>query len=153
MKLTAQAVFYAVAVVCLLGAAAGAVAQDLPVGSGTNLSSVMFFDPPNEQLVKMRLTGAEMTPLPGAKYEVKELKIEWFGMDGQVRAVAETPQCVYARFGGTANSPGHLALSLDEGRIRTQGDGFLWRQDETSLTISNRVHTVIKMGNAKVPTL
>jgi hypothetical protein len=126
--------------------------QFFPTGSGTNLSSVEYFGPPNEQQVKLRLTGAEMTSLPGTLYEVKKLKIEQFGTNGVLESVAEAPECTYAPLDGIASSPGHLEMSLGEGKIHVQGEGFLWQQNDMSLVISNQQHTVIKMGTWKLPT-
>ena len=41
------------------------LAQLMPVSSGTNFSTVVYCDPPYEQQVKARLSGAEMVSLPG----------------------------------------------------------------------------------------
>jgi len=128
-------------------------AQLVPVGSGTNLSSVMYCDPPHDQQVKMRLTGAEMSPLPNATYDVKKLEIQQFSASGTLEAVARAPQCLYAPMDGQASSAGHLDLTLGGGKIHLQGEGFLWQQNESRLIISNRVSTVIKMGSWNVPTL
>lgn len=135
--------------------AANAFAQVLPagtVGSATNISSVMYFEPPHEQAVKMRLTSAEMAPLPGAMYDVKKLKIESFFVDGKLEGVAEAPRCTYAPQDLIASSSGPLQLSLRDGKIRTQGEGFLWQGGESSLYISNKVHTVIRVGDWKLIT-
>jgi hypothetical protein len=51
---------------------------------------------------------------------------------------------------GIASSPGHLELQSGDGNMDTTGDGFLWRQSDYSLTISNNVHTVIKTGFFKL---
>ncbi len=125
----------------------------VPMGSGSKLSSVKYCDPPNEQQIDIRLTGAEMAPLAGTlygMYGIKELKIEKFRSNGTVEAVAEAPQCVYAPMDGVASSTGHLDLTLGNGKIHLQGEGFLWIQNESRLTISNQVSTVIKMGNWKL---
>jgi hypothetical protein len=123
-----------------------------PVGSGTNVTSVMYFDPPNEQQIKVRLSGAEMSSLPGAMYDVKKLKIERFGEDGKLQAVAVAPECIYAPMDGVANSDGPLELTMEDGKMRLQGQGFQWQQEQSLLVISNRVHTIIKMGNWKLTT-
>ena len=65
----------------------------------------------------------------------------------------EAPQCVYAPLDGVANSAGHMELRSGDGRFRVDGDGFLWQQNESSLNISNHVHTLIKMGAWKLTTL
>ena len=149
----AKKLFFAAAALSFLLLAAEARAQLLPMGSGTNLSSVMYFEPPYEQQVEVRLSGTEMSPLPGvALYDVKKLKIEEYGKDGKLQAVAQTPDCVYAPLDGVASSPGHLDLSLDGGKIHLQGEGFLWQRNDQLLIVSNQVHTVIKMGTWKLTT-
>jgi hypothetical protein len=37
-----------------------------------------------------------------------------------------------------------LQLQTRRRKIRVEGDGFLWRQDDSLLTISNHVQTVIE---------
>ena len=137
--------FFAMAAAFLL-AAAGARAQLPPAGYITNFSSVVYYEPPNDQQVKMRLSGAEAASLPGALVDLKKMKVEKFDPGGKLEAVVEAPQCFYSLLDGVANSAGHLELKSGDGkfRIRTEGDGFLWQQNEQSLTISNHVHTVIE---------
>lgn len=155
MKSCANRVFFAAVATLPLLAAVNGWAQALPVGvvgSGTNLSSVMYFEPPNEQLMKMRLTGAGMSPLPGAMYDVRQLKIEKFDLGGKLEAVVQAPRCIYAPLDEVASSSGHLDLTLGNGKIHLQGEGFLWQQSESRLTISNQVSTVIKMGTWQLTT-
>jgi hypothetical protein len=60
----------AAACICLVPAAR---AQSLPLdalGAATNFSSVTYFESPNAQQVKARLTSAEATPLPGAMFDL-----------------------------------------------------------------------------------
>ena len=111
----------------------------------TDFTSEQYFEAPNEQLVKLRLSGASAEPLPGGLLEVKRLKIEEFNTNSMLRAVVRAPQCTFAPLDGVASSAGHLELQSGDGKFRVEGDGFLWRQNESSLTISNRVRTVIEM--------
>jgi hypothetical protein len=147
-------IFALAALAFLAGLAAADVTAQLPtagsgasLGAGTNLSSVMYFEPPNDQRVEMRLSGAQMTPLTGlALYDVKKLKIEKYNVDGKLEAVVEAPDCTYAQLDGVASSPGPLDLTLDGGKIHLQGEGFLWQQADSTLVVSNQVRTTIKMG-------
>jgi hypothetical protein len=59
------------------------------------------------------------------------------------------PECVYDTMNATANSSGHLQLASGDGKFRVEGDGFLWQRNAQSLTISNRVQTVIENKAAK----
>jgi hypothetical protein len=121
-------------------------AQQIPSGHATDFTSNTYYEPPHEQQVKVRMSGAEASPLPGGLLDVKQLRIELYGVDGKLEAVLRAPQCTYALLDGQASSAGHLEMQTGDGRIRTEGDGFLWRQSDNSLTISNNVFTVIKTG-------
>jgi len=120
-------------------------AQQLPVGHATDFTSNQYFEPPNERLVKMKLSGAEALPLPGGLLDIRQLRVETFTLDGQTQVVVRAPQCNYSPFDGVANSAGHMELQSGDGKIHVQGEGFLWRQTRSSLTISNHVHTLIDM--------
>jgi hypothetical protein len=123
--------------------------QSLPPSSGTIVSAVVYYEPPHEQQMKVRLTGAEMTSLPNAMYDVKKMKIESFGENGMLEAIVEAPQCTYAQLDAVASSPGPLEIRSADGKALTRGNGFLWLQGESKLYISNNVQTVIKMRNSK----
>jgi len=148
MKPGAGKYFFAAAALPVFLAAADARAQleSLPLGYVTNFSSVTYFEPPHEQQVKARLSGAEETPLPGGLLGVKQLQIESFNVAGKLEMVVRAPQCTYALLDHVASSPGHLELQTGDGKFHTEGEGFLWRQNESLLIISNNVHTVIKSG-------
>jgi len=132
--------------VLFLALAAGNHAQQIPNGHATDFTSNTYFEPPNDQKVKVKLSGAEATPLPGGLLDVKQLRIESFNVAGKLEMVVQAPQCTYAVMGGVASSSGHLELQTGDGKFHTEGDGFLWRQNESLLIISNNVHTVIKSG-------
>ena len=50
---------------------------------------------------------------------------------------------------GTASSAGRLQVQYRDGKIRVEGEGFLWRQSDSFLTISNHVSTVIEIRVGK----
>ena len=121
-------------------------AQQVPVGHATDFVSSTYFEPPNEQQVKLKLSGAEALPLPGGLQDIRQLKIETFEVSGKTEMIVQAPQCNYSLFDGVANSSGHMALQTGDGKFHVEGDGFLWRQNDQLLIISNNVHTVIKSG-------
>jgi hypothetical protein len=110
----------------------------------SDFSSVAYFEAPLQQQMKSRLSGAEAQPLAGGLLAIKQLKLETFNTNGSPAMVVEAPECVYDTLNGTANSPGHLQLRTGDGGFRVEGEGFLWRQNDSSLTISNQVRTVIE---------
>jgi hypothetical protein len=148
MKPDVEKYFFAVAAACCW-LAADARAQLPSVGHGTKISTVAYYEPPNDQQVKMRLSSAEASSLPGTLVDLKKMKVEKFRTDGKLEAVVEAPQCIYAPLDGVANSAGHLQLKSGDGNFRVEGDGFLWLQNEQLLTISNHVHTVIERPAGK----
>jgi hypothetical protein len=132
-----------IAGVLLFFAAMENPAQQTPGG----FTSVEYYSTaPNPAQMKSRMSGSEAQPLPGGLLVIKQLKLETFYTNGSPQAIIEAPECIYNTVLNTANSAGHLHLQSGDGKIRTEGDGFLWRQDDSFLTISNHVHTVIETG-------
>lgn len=118
--------------------------------SATKFSSVEYFEAPHQQQMRTRLSGATATPLPGGLVAIQQLKIERFNANGKLDQVVTAPNCVYDTINGTASSPGPLKLQTGDGNYRVTGDGFLWRQSEQSLNISNNVQTVIEAPSEKM---
>ena len=114
------------------------------VQHASNFTSVEYFEPPDQQQMKSRLSGAEAQPQAGGLLLIKQLKLEMFNVDGRTEMIVNAPECVYDTFNGTASSPGHLQLQTGDGKFRVEGEGFLWRQTNSFLTISNSVRTVIE---------
>jgi len=120
-------------------------AQQLPAAHATSFSTDMYYEVPNEDKIKMRLSGSESLPLPGGFLDVKNMKVETYFTNGSVQMLAESPQCTLRYAEGVADSPGHLEMRSGDGKIHVAADGFLLvlKQDAMSLTLSNHVHTVI----------
>lgn len=106
-----------------------------------NFTSVEYYPAPNESQLKTRLSGADVQPLEGGALDIKQLKLEWFTTNGLPQVIVKAPECVYDPNKGEAHSPGKLFVQNGDGKIRIEGDGFLWRQSDSSLTISNNVRT------------
>ena len=114
----------------------------------SNFSSVEYFEPPYENQVKTRLSGGEAQPLAGGLLLVRQLKLENFSESGKLDSVVEAPECLYDRLNLTASSSGHIQLRTGDGKFRVDGDGFLFNQTNSFLTISNNVRTVIENAPA-----
>jgi len=126
--------------------------QQNGVQHASDFTSVEYFEPPHQQQMKSRLSGAEAQPQAGGLLVIKQLKLETFNLTGKPEIVVNAPECVYDTFNHVANSPGHLVAQAGDGKFRVEGDGFLWRQDDSFLTISNHVYTMIKTSAWK-PTM
>jgi hypothetical protein len=107
-------------------------AQQTPGG----FSSVEYYGEPNQTQMKSKLSGGLLV--------IKQLKLETFNTNGSPQAIVGAPECTYDTLHNTASSAGHLQLQSGDGKIRVEGDGFLWRQDDSFLNISNHVRTVIE---------
>ena len=124
-------------------------AQQNTTGHANNFSSVEYFEPPHQTLMKSRLSGAEAQPEPGGLLLITQLKLETFDTNGAPGLIVKAPECVYDTLRGVASSPGHLRLETADASSHVEGDGFLWRQTDSFLTISNNVQTVIEAGPKK----
>lgn len=132
------------AVAALMPAVPRVLAQQLPIAGGaSDFNSVEYFGAPHQQDIKRLFSGAEAQPLPGGLLLVKQVKIEMFDLSGKLQLVAEAPECVYDPVNVVANSPGEVQVRTGDGQLKIQGEGFLWRQNDSIFTISNEVETVI----------
>jgi hypothetical protein len=95
----------------------------------------------NNTQLKLKLSGKKATPAGFGKYLVQQLKLETFEPDGARQVTIEAPECLYDFTERTASSAGELKIELGEGRLFVTGEGFLWKQSQSSLIISNRVET------------
>jgi len=74
---------------------------------------------------------------------VTEAKLQTFRENGDGELVVETPQCVHDRDERSVSSAAPLHAQTADGKFLIEGEGFLWLQTNSSLTVSNRVHTTI----------
>jgi hypothetical protein len=136
--------FILVCVVLFFAAVPNEFAQPAGVGGADDFTSVEYFEAPHAQQIRSRLSGAHALPQTGGLLVIQKFKLEMFAEDGKLEWIVTAPECVYDTMNFTANSAGHLQLQTGDGKIRMDGDGFLWRQNDSFLTISNHVQTVIE---------
>jgi hypothetical protein len=144
------AIWLLLAAVTVFFAAMESRAQSNVLGHASDFTSVEYYPAPNQQQIKSRLSGAEAQPLPGGLLAIKQLKLETFGPDGKSEIVVKAPECLYDQLAGTASSAGRLQVQYQGGKIRVEGEGFLWRQSDSFLTISNRPSTVLEFGAGRM---
>ncbi len=110
-----------------------------------------YYPPPHEAQMKSLLQGAEAQPQPGGKVLITQAKLQTFQETGQREMVVEAPQCLYDMNGRFVDSAGPLQVRTGDGKISIAGEGFLWLQTNSSLVISNRVHTIVHRGLLEAP--
>jgi hypothetical protein len=126
-------------------------AQQIPAGAdATDFSSVEYFDPPHQQQVRSEISGAEAEPIEGGLLRIKQVKLERFEVDGKPQFIVNAPECVYNPMNGEAHSPGEVQMRTGDGELRIDGQGFLWRQSDSYLIISNHVQTIVEKPPAGV---
>jgi hypothetical protein len=116
-------------------------AQQNTTGHANDFTSVEYFEPPHQTMMRTRLSGAEAQPLTGGLLVIQQLKLETFDSNGVPEMIIKAPHCVYDTVRGVASSPGHLRLETADGSSHVEGDGFLWLQASHSLYISNNVQS------------
>jgi len=73
------------------------------------------------------------------------VRIEHFGLDGKTNMVVVAPEALFDKESRVAWSTGRLEIVAMSGAMRVRGDeGFQVRMTNSTLTISNRVRTVIR---------
>ena len=114
------------------------------VGAGKGLKFSDYYDPPHETQMKSLLEGATALPQPGGRtYLVTGAKLQTFRENGEGEIVVETPQCTYDVAQRSVSSPGLLNLRTADGTFSLEGQGFIFQQANSTLFVSNRVHTII----------
>jgi hypothetical protein len=122
-----------------LAAAVDACAQQ---GRATDFTITEYYEAPYQLQVKSILSGAEVVHRPGRPDVIRQFKLQTFNLDGTTNLVVTGPECFYDEKAYTASSAGPLQVQNGNGSFRVTGEGFLWRQTNSSLTISNQVRTV-----------
>ena len=93
------------------------------------------------------LMGDEARPQFGGQTPIKGLKLILFNTDGETNMVAQAEECIFDQSSQIATSEGVLRFNSGDGRLEMRGVGFLWRQTNSTVVISNKVHTKIQQNN------
>jgi lipopolysaccharide export system protein LptA len=111
------------------------------VVEGKGFKFAEYFDPPHETQMKWLLEGAKAQPQPGGRILIGGAKLQTFREN---EMAVEAPECVYDQGQRSISSPGSLHLRTADGKFYLEGEGFLWQQTNSSLFVSNRVHTIVQ---------
>lgn len=103
-----------------------------------------FYPPPHERQMKFLLEGAMARAVANGRYLVTQAKLQNFSQEGKVEMLVETPECYYTEKSRLIDSSGALKVQTGNGGFLIEGIGFLWQQTNSTLLISNQVHTIIR---------
>ena len=139
--------------VSFLGIALGLVMFTLPghtqpVGPGQGLKSgqgIKFTEyyPTRQTQLKSVLECARAQPQPNGRYLVTDAKWRSFRENGEGEMTVAAPECVYDSARRLISSSGRLHVQAAEGKFSIEGEGFLFQQTNSTLWVSNRVHTIL----------
>jgi hypothetical protein len=120
---------------------AGALAQVSSPG-GVVKGAFVFpeYDKANPMRVRSLLSGVGAKPLANGQVWFNQLRLETYAEEGNTNFVVIGTNCVFDPKNKLASSSDRLEVHGGDGRFFIEGVGFLWRQTNWHLTISNRVH-------------
>jgi len=122
----------------LAGGDAPAQRPELLEGSG---KLAEYYPPPNQTRMKWFLEWARGRSAPDNQLLITEPKLQTFGVQGELTLAVRAPQCGFDRSRGTLSSSGPMQAQLADGKFSIAGTGFLWRQTNSDLFISNNVRS------------
>ena len=105
---------------------------------------LQYFDPPHELQVKSFLQGAEAELGPDGVIFIHDAKLQTFHENGTPDITITAPQCTFDQKQQTVSSDGPLQLQSADDKLLHEGKGFLWRETNSELIVSNFVHTTVR---------
>ncbi len=109
------------------------------------------YPPPHQNQMRWLLEGARAQPQTGGRTLVIEASLQTFRETGERQMVIEAPQCVQDSPQRTVSSSGPLRAQVAQGKFFIESERFLWQQTNASLTISNRVHSIVHPDLLEAP--
>ena len=116
--------------------------QPVGVGPGQGLKFTEYYSSRPTQL-KSVLECARAQPQPKGLYLVTDAKWRNYRENGEGGMTAAAPECVYDSTRRLISSSGPLHVQVAEGKFSIEGEGFLFQQTNSTLWVSNRVHTIL----------
>jgi lipopolysaccharide export system protein LptA len=113
------------------------------VTEGKSLKFAEYYEAPYERQMKSLLECAKGLPQGPGRYLASEAKLQTFRQDGQAELVVSTPECLLDSASRSVSSPGPLRVETADGKFLIEGEGFQYQQTNSSLFISNKVHTTV----------
>ena len=104
------------------------------------------YGPPHETQMKSLLEAAKARRLPEGQYLCTDAILQTFAETGQRELIVRAPECVADPVSHGANSAGPLKVQTGDGQFTLEGEGFLWQQTNSTLFVSNHVHTILHQG-------
>ncbi len=102
------------------------------------------YGPPHETQIKSVLEGGMALPLTGGMILFSNgVILRHFSETNTLQMVVRASQCLYDSTNHLFGSAGPIQMQTADGRFTIEGEGFYVQQTNSSLVISNKVHTTI----------
>ena len=103
------------------------------------------YGPPNETHTKSTLEGGQALPVAGGNTLLSDgVTLRTYTITNTPQIVVKCQDCLYNATNRDVHSAGPIQMQTADGKFQIAGTGFLWRQTNSSLFISNEVHTLIQ---------
>jgi len=112
-----------------------------------------YYDKENASKLKSLLTGTAAAPQPDGTLRLATVQLVTFDLNGKTNLVFTGTNCVLDARHRIVYSADALAMRTGDGRLYVSGVGFLFRQTNSHVIISNQVHTIIKGAPGPLSTL
>jgi hypothetical protein len=108
------------------------------------------YGPPYESQTKSLLEGGQALILPGGNAQLSEgVTLRTFSETNTPQLIVRARECFYNSTNHEVNSAGPIRMQTADSRFTIEGIGFYWRQTNSSLVISNDVHTAIQPDDSR----
>jgi lipopolysaccharide export system protein LptA len=106
------------------------------------------YGPPYETRTKSILEGGKGLPLGRSITLLSDgVTLRTFSVTNTPQIKVDCRECFYNSTNREVNSAGPIHMQTADGKFQIEGTGFLWRQTNSSLFISNNVHTLIQSSS------
>jgi lipopolysaccharide export system protein LptA len=109
------------------------------------------YGPPFEKQTKTLLGAGKALPTTGGAYLSDGVTLQAFTETNTPQFVVRAQYCFYSSTNHSVNSAGPLQMQTADGKFMIEGEGFFWLQTNSSLIISNNVHTLIQADLLQSP--
>jgi lipopolysaccharide transport protein LptA len=101
-----------------------------------------YYPPPHEKQLKSLLEGDRAQPQADGRTLILGSKLQTYTETGERELLVETPECLHDPKTHSVTSAGPIHAQTADGKFSIEGEGFLCQQTNSTLFISNHVHTV-----------
>jgi hypothetical protein len=112
-----------------------------------------YYDKPNSGKLRSLLTGTVPALQPDGTLRLATVRLMTFDLDGTTNLVFTGTNCLLDAKNRIVYSADRLEMRTGDERLYVSGTGFLFRQTNSQIIISNQVHTIIRGAPGPLSTL